>query len=65
MSTKCEHALAIIPIALCLQSGLIFIGAFDTIPNSCIFYAYAKTISGTSGKNHFYKMNGDVGTAGW
>ena len=22
-------------------------------------------ISGTSGKNHFYKMNGDVGMAGW
>ena len=22
-------------------------------------------ISGTSGKNHFHEMNGDVGMAGW
>ena len=24
---------------------------------------HPQKISGTSGKNHFYKMNGDVGTA--
>ena len=26
---------------------------------------HPKKISGTSGKNHFYKMNGDVGMVGW
>ena len=26
---------------------------------------HSQNISGTSGKNYFYKMNGDVGMAGW
>ena len=30
-----------------------------------ILCMYPQKISGTSGKNHFYKMNGDAGTAGW
>ena len=38
--------------------------------SSCIIYIlriciHPQKISGTSGKNHFYKMNGDVGMAGW
>ena len=29
-----------------------------------VTHMYEK-ISGTSGKNHFHEMNGDVGVAGW
>ena len=35
----------------------------DTI-ETAFFIIYQK-ISGTSGKNHFHEMNGDVGMAGW
>ena len=39
-----------------------------TIASSCIYILriciHPQKISGTSGKNHFYKMNGDVGMAG-
>ena len=31
----------------------------------CIICMRPQKINGTSGKNHFYKMNGDVGMAGW
>ena len=30
-----------------------------------IYLMHPQKISGTSGKNHFYKMNGDVGMVGW
>ena len=39
----------------------------DTIETVFLLYVaqmYQK-ISGTSGKNHFHEMNGDVGMAGW
>ena len=39
----------------------------DTIETAFFYNAahmYQK-ISGTSGKNHFHEMNGDVGMAGW
>ena len=26
---------------------------------------YSRIVYSTSGKNHFYNMNGDVGMAGW
>ena len=32
------------------------------LTNLCI---HPQNISGTSRKNHFYKMNGDVGMVGW
>ena len=46
------------------------VGAFmhRSIASSCISYAYAyilKILVEQVEKNHFYKMNGDVGTAGW
>ena len=30
-----------------------------------IYLWILQKISGISGKNHFYKMNGDIGMAGW
>ena len=35
--------------------------------NRCFYWLpmHPQRISGTSGKNHFYEMNGDVGMAGW
>ena len=68
MSTKCEHDdLTIIPTALCLQSGLIFRRCFPARYNSKQLHilCICSKISGTSRKNYFYKINGDVGTAGW
>ena len=45
----------------------ISVGAFMHRYNSKQLYMLRICIHprGTSGKNHFYKMNGDVGMAGW
>ena len=37
----------------------------QSIGRRSIYLWILQKISGTSGKNHFYKMNGDVGMAGW
>ena len=40
----------------------------DTIETAFFIYMQARMyqkISGTSGKNNFHEMNGDVGMAGW
>ena len=37
-----------------------------TIETTFLYAAHMyQKISGTSGKNHFHEMNGDVGMAGW
>ena len=38
----------------------------DAIEIAFLYAAHMyQKISGTSGKNHFHEMNGDVGMAGW
>ena len=51
--------------ACTMKTGLVLMR--HTIETAFFIYAarmYQK-ISGTSGKNHFHEMNGDVGMAGW
>ena len=51
-----------------MKTGLVFCMS-DTIETAFIIIKYAAHMyqknSGTSGKNHFHEMNGDVGMAGW
>ena len=45
-----------------MKTGLVFVCLIQ--PFLYVAHMYQK-ISGTSGKNHFHEMNGDVGMAGW
>ena len=43
--------------------GICMRDTIETAFNIC--GTHYQKISGTSGKNHFHEMNGDVGMAGW
>ena len=48
-----------------MKTGLVFVYMIQyRLPLLYAAHMYQK-ISGTSGKNYFHEMNGDVGMAGW
>ena len=48
-----------------MKTGLVFVCVIQyRLPLLYAAHMYKK-MSGTSGKNHFHEMNGDVGMAGW
>ena len=50
--------------ACTMKIGLVFVCMIELrLPFLYVTHMYQK-ISGTSGKNHFHEMNGDVGMAG-